>query len=159
MGSTKLRLWRAYDPDRPHTQDPDFDPLSGVGSSLVSGRWHTARPEIRIVYASEHPALALLELYVNVEHVLHRYTLVEFLIDTPGITKLPDLVAESLYDEKTTRAFGNSWYANDPNPVLEVPSAQVPRGLNYLLRVKDIATLKIINTTTHLLDHRLIERM
>jgi len=159
MGSTELRLWRAYDPDRPYAQRADFDPLSGEGASLVSGRWHTARPDVRIVYASEHPALALLELYVNTEHALHRYALVEFLVETPGVTRPPASVVEALDDERATRTFGNAWYASDPNPVLEVPSVLVPKGLNYLVRLGDTVRPKRLGITTHPLDRRLAERL
>jgi len=159
MGSTELRLWRAYDPDRPYAQRPDFDPLSGEGASFVNGRWHTARPDVRIVYAAEHPALALLELYVHIEHALHRYTLVEFLVEAPGVARPPASVVEGLEDVSTTRAFGNAWYTSDPNPVLEVPSVLVPEGTNYLVRIDDTVHLRRLRTTTYPLDRRLAERL
>jgi len=159
MGSTELFLWRAYDPDRPFTQRPDFDPLSGEGASFISGRWHTARPDVRIVYAAEHPALALLELYVHIEHALHRYALVEFLVETPGVTRPPASVLEALDDVRVTRAFGNAWYMGDANPVLEVPSVLVPKGLNYLIRIDDTVRLKRLGVTTYPLDRRLAARL
>jgi len=159
MGSTELHLWRAYDPDRPYTRRADFDPLSGEGASLVSGRWHTARPDKSIVYASEHPALALLELYVNLEHALKRYALVEFTVGTPGVDDPPEEVANSVLDETVTRAYGDAWYAGGEHPVLRVPSALVPSGFNYLVRPGDVGAIEVIGTTVHPLDVRLAERL
>ncbi|WP_457636761.1 RES family NAD+ phosphorylase [Oceanithermus sp.] len=159
MASIELRLWRAYDPDRPYAQKSDFDPLSGEGASFVSGRWHTARSGVRIVYASEHPALALLELYVNIEQAMHRYTLIEFVVWTPGVSGPPAKIAKTPNDERATRAFGNTWYTKDPNPVLKVPSVLVPKGFNYLIRKDGTVRLKRLAETTYQLDSRLAGRL
>jgi RES domain-containing protein len=39
--------------------------LNGLGGEIADGRWHTAANGKRVVYLSEHPALALLETIVN----------------------------------------------------------------------------------------------
>ena len=39
--------------------------LEGVGGEKADGRWHTAARVKRIVYLSEHPAVALLEVLAN----------------------------------------------------------------------------------------------
>lgn len=144
---------------RPYAQRPDFDALSGEGALLVSGRWHTARPELRIVYAAEHPALALLELYVHVDHAMHRYALVEFLVEIPGVAWPPASVLESPDDVSATRAFVNAWYAGDPNFILKVPSALVPKGFNYLVRIDGTVRLKHLGMVVYPLDRRLAGRL
>src|SRR5665213_2703311 len=42
-----------------------YNNLTGLGAELVSGRWHTASSEKRLVYLAEHPAVALLENIAN----------------------------------------------------------------------------------------------
>ena len=100
------------------------------GASFVSGRWRAAGLDKSIVYASEHPALALLELYANLEYVLRRYALVEFTVETSGVDAPPVEVTNSVLEEKVTRAYGDAWYAGGKFPVLRVPSALVPPGFN-----------------------------
>jgi RES domain-containing protein len=39
--------------------------LEGVGGEKADGRWHTAARGKRIVYLSEHPAVALVEVLAN----------------------------------------------------------------------------------------------
>lgn len=41
--------------------------LSGLGGEKADGRWHTAARGKRIVYLSEHPALALIENMANLK--------------------------------------------------------------------------------------------
>lgn len=43
------------------------DDLDGVGGEKADGRWHTAAKGKRIVYLSEHPAVALLEVLANLK--------------------------------------------------------------------------------------------
>src|SRR5882757_3150182 len=50
-----MRLWRIS----------NFANLSGEGGLLASGRWHSRGR--RIVYLSDHPASALLEVLVHLE--------------------------------------------------------------------------------------------
>jgi RES domain-containing protein len=41
--------------------------LAGLGGEKTDGRWHTAARGRRIVYLSEHPALALIEVLANLK--------------------------------------------------------------------------------------------
>jgi len=41
--------------------------LAGLGGEKTSGRWHTAARGKRIVYLSEHPAVALIEALANLK--------------------------------------------------------------------------------------------
>jgi RES domain-containing protein len=43
------------------------DDLDGIGGEKADGRWHTAAKGQRIVYLSEHPAVALLEVLANLK--------------------------------------------------------------------------------------------
>ena len=39
--------------------------LEGIGGEKADGRWHTAARGKRILYLSEHPAIALIEVLAN----------------------------------------------------------------------------------------------
>lgn len=158
MASTRLELWRAYDPDLDFTQEPDFDPLAGEGASFASGRWHTKAPGKRIVYASEHAALAYLEMLARAEGVLRRLAFVRFEVVTPGVHRPPGAVLRQVHNRKVTRAFGNDWYASHPLPVLEVPSVILPPGRNYLIRVADVE-IKPLERFTLVVDERIREKL
>ena len=54
-----MRVWRLT--RAAHARDT----LSGRGAALVGGRWNS--PGVRIVYASTHRSLALLEMLVHVQ--------------------------------------------------------------------------------------------
>ena len=43
------------------------DDLDGIGGEKADGRWHTAAKGKRIVYLSEHPAVALVEVLANLK--------------------------------------------------------------------------------------------
>ncbi len=43
------------------------DDLDGIGGEKADGRWHTAAKGKRIVYLSEHPAVALVEILANLK--------------------------------------------------------------------------------------------
>ena len=54
---TDVNLWRIS----------RHDDLDGLGGERADGRWHTAAKGKRIVYLSEHPALALIEVLANLK--------------------------------------------------------------------------------------------
>ncbi|WP_456409884.1 RES family NAD+ phosphorylase [Oceanithermus sp.] len=137
MASIRLVLWRAYDPNLDFTQKSSFNPLAGEGASFGSGRWHTKAPGKRIVYASEHPALAYLEMIARAEGVLERLAFVRFEVVAPEVHRPPEKVLRQITNRRVTRSFGDGWYANHPAPVLEVPSVILPFGRNYLIRAVD----------------------
>ena len=76
-----------------------------------------------------------------------------------GKGRRKNAVANSALDETVTRAYGDAWYAGGEHPVLQVPSALVPPGFNYLVRPGDVGAIKVIGTTFHPLDGRLVERL
>lgn len=112
--------------------------LSGYGSMLRDGRWHRrGRP---MVYAAEHPALALLETMVHVEDDV----LLDFEYVTIPIRITDDHVETLSVDElpadwnswpwpDSTKALGSAWFDEQGSVVLEVPSAVAPTQSNYLI--------------------------
>lgn len=82
-----------------------------------------------MVYAADHPALAVLEVRVHLDlppellpadYVLMRLALPE---DAHTLPTLPE----------DPRAAGDAWLAEAPCPVLRVPSVLVPAAANLLL--------------------------
>ncbi len=113
--------------------------LNGLGGEKADGRWHTASPGKRIVYLSEHPAVCLIELLVNLkgdsQFFPDHYQLLKI--------KVADSVSEAVLDSALltenwrddldeTRALGNAWLASNQTALLIVPSAPAPESQNYL---------------------------
>lgn len=114
--------------------------LVGLGGELADGRWHTAAHGKRIVYLSEHPALALIEalanlkgnpalfpdkyqmLEIEVEDKIWRKRRFAFSADEPKTTGL------SL---RSTREEGDRWLKQNESALLMVPSFPAP-GWNAL---------------------------
>lgn len=115
--------------------------LSGEGAMRFDGRWH--RRGIRIVYASDAPASALLGVIAHTEatsRLKHRYVLFEIRFDPEKhlLTAGPDALPEdwrAVPWPAATQEIGAFWYEERASVVLEVPSAVVPRQRNYLVNV------------------------
>jgi RES domain-containing protein len=113
--------------------------LAGLGGEKTNGRWHTAARGKRVVYLSEHPAVALIEALANLKGnpklFPDSYQLIRIRVadsvtrETLGATILSDTWRE---DFPETRSAGDSWLANDRSALLAVPSAPSPESLNYL---------------------------
>jgi RES domain-containing protein len=113
--------------------------LSGEGGILADGRWHEKGQ--RVVYLSEHPALALLEVLVHFddpEEVPASYQLLT--IETPETVRCERLTEEEL-DRNAVgwrrslsecRRMSAPWFYTQPTALLRIPSVIVP-GSNYLL--------------------------
>lgn len=110
--------------------------LDGFGGTMASGRWHN-RPR-RVVYAAEHPALAVLEtlahLHLSVTNIPTRLRLMRIEVadraHTEQVGELPDGWQAN---EVTSRAVGDQWIDAGTALLLAVPSALVPRSTNYLI--------------------------
>ena len=123
--------------------------LTGLGGERSSGRWHTAAHGKRIVYLTEHPAVALLETIAN----LHGDP--ELFPDDFQLLKIeaPDTIAIGTAKPPNphkatslaTRSFGDAWLAAGSTALLRVPSVPSPESWNYLLNPlhPDAAQLKI----------------
>lgn len=116
------------------------DDLHGLGGELAAGRWHTAAKGKRIVYLSEHPALALIEVLANLKGnprlFPDAYRLMRIDVH-PKVwsAALPSdpLPPDWRNDLARTRALGDAWLTASNSALLRVPSAPAPESFNYLL--------------------------
>jgi RES domain-containing protein len=116
------------------------DDLQGLGGERADGRWHTAAKGKRIVYLSEHPALALVEVLANLKGnpklFPDEYRLMKIAVDEPLWSKARDIhpLPEDWRDALDhTRQIGDAWLAARSSALLIVPSAPSPESSNYLL--------------------------
>ncbi len=113
--------------------------LEGLGGEKTDGRWHTAARGKRIVYLSEHPALALIEVLANLKGnpklFPDSYRLMKVNV-ADGILEealVPNILESNWRDDlNATRNAGDSWLAGGTSPLLAVPSAPSPESWNYL---------------------------
>lgn len=138
--------------------------LNGLGGVHRSGRWHFAG--VPVVYLSESPALALLEVMVNFDlapdEFPANYQLLE--VDCAGIRVLSlndDRLDEQWEDKRPlTQSIGSEWLASGASALLKVPSAVVAKSWNYLMnpRHADAARATIRSSSRHPFDPRLVQR-
>jgi RES domain-containing protein len=114
--------------------------LAGLGGEKTNGRWHTAARGKRIVYLSEHPALALIEVLANLKGnpmlFPDTYQLIRISVaDSVSMEELvPSILANRWREDiPQTRSAGDSWLAEGRSALLSVPSAPSPESRNYLL--------------------------
>ena len=113
--------------------------LEGLGGERSDGRWHTAARGKRIVYLSEHPALALIETIANLKGnpslFPDKYQLLK--LTAAGSVSVEILSSESLKaawraNARHTRQIGDAWLISRRSALLEVPSSPSPESKNYL---------------------------
>ena len=125
--------------------------LSGEGARLVGGRWN--RRGIPVVYLTEHPALAVLEVLVHLdlppELLPEDYVLVR--AELPFRAENPVLGAT--YNPET---IGNAWLRTGEHPLLLVPSVLVPHSHNLLLNPahRSASRAKIVSVEPFVFDPR-----
>jgi RES domain-containing protein len=114
--------------------------LSGVGAELESGRWHTLAPDKRMVYLTEHPAVALVENLASLDgdpsFFPDRFQLLRALC--PDAIRRSNLNAKQLasidpQSRASTQAIGDAWLSAGSSALLRVPSIPSPESWNYLL--------------------------
>jgi RES domain-containing protein len=146
------RVWRM-------TKWPGLD---GAGGLTGAGRWHRiGRP---VIYACEHPALATLEVLVNMRmrpgEVPVDYKLMAIdILDHAAVSPAPDLPDGWQANEPSTQAVGTRWLDELSGLVLPVPSAVVPHAQNYLLNPRHehaASHLKVAGVEPVWLDSRLL---
>jgi RES domain-containing protein len=113
--------------------------LTGLGGERTNGRWHTAARGKRIVYLSEHPALALIESLANLKGEpklfpdtcqLMRITVADG-VSSEALD--PNILSTNWREDiHATRSAGDSWLANGRSALIAVPSGPSPESLNYL---------------------------
>jgi RES domain-containing protein len=149
-----MRLWRIS----AHAD------LSGNGGLLVSGRWH--RRGRRIVYLTDHPASALVEVLVHLEvdpeDLPENYHLLG--IDIPDDVAFHPIDVDELAEWEDmpdlTGILGNSWLVLNQTALARVPSAIVPATVNWLLNPAhpDAAKARIAEVLPAPFDRRLFRR-
>ena len=112
--------------------------LNGLGGERSDGRWHTAARGKRIVYLSEHPALALVEVLANLKGNPRLFPRtcqlmkVNVASGTSANVVSVELSINWRDDLRETRAVGDSWLAKRASALLAVPAVPSPDSLNYL---------------------------
>src|SRR5262245_22704170 len=102
----------------------------------VSGRWHTRGR--RVVYCSENPGAALLEILahfeIDIRDLPTRYRLMKLRApDGLRVQSVPELPPSWPNRTDLTRVIGDRWLREIRSPLLRVPSALVPETFNMLL--------------------------
>ena len=121
-----MRLWRIS----------SYPGLTGLGGHHTDGRWHTMPRSV--LYASEHPALAIVELMAHLRLSLGNIPTTLKLIaidvaDDAAISRTPDLPDGWQANEPTTQAVGNAWLDSGEGLLLQLASALLPYSTNYLV--------------------------
>jgi len=133
--------------------------LNGIGGLKVIGRWHY--PGQPVVYLSESPASALLEVCVHTSanDVPPGFTLLkvegpEFEIATVEANDLPD-GWQATFD--VTRDLGTQWLRKSEAVLLRIPSAIVPQTANFLFNPLHLDARKfhIVEVLTYPFDVRI----
>jgi RES domain-containing protein len=108
--------------------------LSGIGGLRAGGRWHY--PGQPVVYLSENPASALLEVCVHTaandvppDFTLLRIEGPELVIPAIAETGLPE---GWQWRFEITRSLGADWLRKSDAVLLKLPSAIVPQTTNFL---------------------------
>src|ERR1017187_797869 len=114
--------------------------LKGLVGELFNARWHTAAEGKRIVYLSEHPAVALIENLANLRgnprFFKRHFQLLK--ITTLRKAAAKELTPKQLasidpQDLTFTQDIGDAWLAAKSSALLRVPSIPSPESWNYLL--------------------------
>lgn len=137
--------------------------LTGKGGELAEGRWHTRQSGRRIVYLSDHPALALLESLVHMSErdwFPDSYQMLSVDVPDSLIARLsPEALADGWQNNlATTQQIGNHWLASLKGGLL-VPSAVAPASMNCLLNpsVPEIKALDVEVVGRFPFDQRLLK--
>jgi RES domain-containing protein len=130
----------------------NFASLSGIGAEFESGRWHTAAAGKRMVYLSEHPAVALIENLVSLDgdprFIQSHFQLLK--VSSPDGIEAKQLAPKQLasidpQDLASSQSIGDRWLAVQTTALLRVPSIPSPESWNYLLNPlhADASALKL----------------
>jgi RES domain-containing protein len=121
--------------------------FSGEGARLYGGRWNS--PGVSVVYAAQSQSLAALELLVHLEdsELLYEYAVIEARFEPALVIRLAksDLPKDWRVSPPppSARAIGDAWIAEEPSPILQLPSAVIPAENIFLLNPHHSAFGKI----------------
>lgn len=137
--------------------------LDGEGGRRAPGRWHSRGRAI--VYCTQSPAAALLEILVHARLTLAdspiAYRLLEILAPPAalGVTIEPhDLPVDWVRAPLVTRRVGDAWLSEAGSPLLMVPSAVMAKTTNVLINPVHpaAAAIEIVGESDHVVDPRLL---
>jgi RES domain-containing protein len=137
--------------------------LDGEGGRRAPGRWHSRGRAI--VYCTQSPAAALLEILVHARLTLATspvgYRLLQILAppDAIGVSIEPhDLPPDWVRTPLVTRRVGDAWLSEAGSPMLMVPSAVVAKTTNVLINPLHPAAagIEIVGESEHVVDRRLL---
>ena len=126
-----MNLWRILD------RGLVREAFSGQGACDYGGRWNS--PGVRIVYCSEHPALAALEKLVHIqdmEQLRQSYVLISVACPQELAETLSQHLPRNWTGEGARlklRRIGDHWIASRRSLALIVPSVVLPRSNNILV--------------------------
>lgn len=136
--------------------------ISGIGSTLVSGRWHQSGKH-PVLYTSSNISLAILECLVHLPTVVKPPDLVLLTIEIPDkavvkveIKNLPENWDKKGYVDDVQR-WGTEWLQSLSSLAVIVPSVTSP-DYNILVNptYPDFGSVKIVDVRPITLDDRLI---
>jgi RES domain-containing protein len=143
-----MRIWRISN----HAE------LSGVGGEYKAARWNNFG--VRIVYCSDHPSTAMLEILVHFDpwNLPDTYQLLEIDIPDTIVPISPGLPDDWRTDQQVTRDVFDQFCADAKSPVMTVPSVIMPHAFTHLInpRHPDAAAIAIKGSTKHPLDPRFL---
>ena len=137
--------------------------LAGDGGMRASGRWHTRGR--RVVYCSESPAAALVEILVHFEIDVRelpiRYRLLKLQVPDDLVVEhvvLQDLPEDWAERTNLTRSIGDRWLQAERAPLDRVPSAVVPETFNVLMNPahRHARRINVVYASEHTIDPRLL---
>ena len=135
--------------------------LTGKGAALYGGRWNSK--DIHMVYTAESAALALLETVVHVGKIpesgfcMITIQIPDDKIQIADIGKLPADWHKNPPPD-SLRTIGDAFISAGKYMALQVPSAIMPEGHNYLLNPlhSDFKKVKITAQRMLTIDERLL---
>jgi len=136
----------------------EFATLDGKGGEIAARRWnHKGTP---IVYCSDHPSTAMLEILVNIdpEDLPDSYQLLEIEVPDTAVPASPDLPEGWREDQQISRDAFDRFCRDAQSPVMTVPSIVMPHAFNHLVnpRHPGAATISIRSAVKHPLDPRFL---
>lgn len=111
--------------------------FSGEGARLYGGRWNS--PGVRVVYTADSPALAALELLVQLNDAMQlpNFVLISVDLADEAVTELArDQLPQnwqSYPSPPELQMLGDTWIREARSLALRVPSVIEPRQHNYLI--------------------------
>jgi RES domain-containing protein len=138
-------------------------PLSGIGASLVGGRWNSVG--IEMIYTSQSRALAILEVLAHLPKTLLPDDLVLLQIKIPESLPITKISKSKLPENwhqfpplRSTKQKGDQFIKLGKTLLLQVPSALVKDEYNYLINPHhaDFKKISIVKIEKFNLDNRLL---